>query len=279
MRGSEDRDTITGTRQQDTIYGYGSDDYLTGDRATVRHQVNHILNGAADTIYGGDSENPETYLSDFDTIWGDGYVEADLHAKVYGGNDKLYGQRGRDFMYGDGAAWTGGEGDAVLVGGDDLLAGGGGNDEIWGHGWAGILDGDGGTVTFKGGNDRIVGGKGDDTLWGEGHTPLASENYTAGADTFVFRKNHGNDTIMDLDEKDKIDLSAYDLRWRDLDTNRDGRLTLRDKHLSYGGDEWNETVSLNLTGAAGEDDGTDPYWDSITFRGDQRMTAEDFILG
>jgi Ca2+-binding RTX toxin-like protein len=106
-----------------------------------------------------------------------GLVGADLPGIITGtkASETLDGKGGDDFLFGDK--------------GDDILLGGLGNDRL-----------EGGQ-----GRDIVDGGAGDDILFGG-----------AGRDTFVFRPSSldggaGHDVIMDFDEGDVIDLSAFHL--------------------------------------------------------------------
>ncbi|MFC6046225.1 calcium-binding protein, partial [Methylobacterium hispanicum] len=82
------------------------------------------------------------------------------------GDDTQYGGDGNDILGGQG--------------GNDLLQGGAGNDRLWGD--------EGDDIVFGGdGNDALEGGTGNDLLRGE-----------AGADTFVFGRGQGQDTVSDF---------------------------------------------------------------------------------
>ena len=86
--------------------------------------------------------------------------------------------------------------------GNNYLAGGAGND---------TLSGLGGNDTLKGGadNDELTGGEGSDSLDGG-----------AGNDTFIFAAGHGNDTITDFTDGDKISLEGV--------TDFDAEVTITD---------------------------------------------------
>ncbi|MGV3549561.1 M10 family metallopeptidase [Rhizobium sp.] len=93
---------------------------------------------------------------------------------------------------------TGNAADNRLVGGknSDKLYGHDGNDTLVGGQGRDYLSGDAGNDILYGrrDNDKLYGGPGDDTLYG-GH----------GADTFIFKGDAGNDTIMDFrNGQDKI---------------------------------------------------------------------------
>ena len=107
-----------------------------------------------------------------------------------GGNDTVYAQGGNDILYGEG-------GDDNLNGGDgdDFLDGGEGNDH---------LSGNNGSDTLTGGNgdDRLEGGSGNDILTGGGGNDRL-EGGDFEADTYIFAKGHGQDTVVDFAEADR----------------------------------------------------------------------------
>ncbi|MEW5678663.1 calcium-binding protein [Comamonas kerstersii] len=89
----------------------------------------------------------------------------------------------RTLTGGDDNAWLTDKADIVLAGdGKDTLYGNKGNDRLFG----------------QGGDDRIYGGAGDDLIsGGAGDDLLYGES---GADTYVFGRGYGNDTIVDIAE-------------------------------------------------------------------------------
>lgn len=112
----------------------------------------------------------------------DDFIQGNQH------NDYLDGGRKSDTIHGGGGADTiiGGNGEDFLFGesGRDTIFGGRGDDTIYGGSW----------------DDLIIGGEHDDTLYGG-----------AGIDTFVYDAwtgEHDNDTIMDYELGEIIDLSA-----------------------------------------------------------------------
>lgn len=135
-----------------------------------------------------------------------------------GGHDRLLGQAGHDRLIGgagfdtlDGGAGRdtlqGGRGNDVLLGqaghdllkgeaGHDTLRGGSGNDRMWGGEGRDLLAGDGGNDWLFGnaGHDTLRGGAGNDTLTGGKGNDLL--NGGAGADSFVFARGDGSDTIQ-----------------------------------------------------------------------------------
>ncbi|MBY6134194.1 hypothetical protein KUV61_00005 [Nocardioides marinus] len=135
----------------------------------------------------------------------------DLHQVGTSDDDEMRGRYGDD-------ALTGGKGEDSIIGGwgHDTLKGNTGSDSL--HGWKGddlllggkdddALYGGKGNDTLKGGtgndlllgrldNDVIAGGKGRDTLKGGKGEDFLTGGF--GADTFVFGRDHGNDTITDF---------------------------------------------------------------------------------
>lgn len=155
-------------------------DMNTGERTyngttydTFKNIENLTLGGGADV--NGDNKN--NVIKFLDT--GDNHSNT-VHAG--GGNDKLFGGVGDDFLYGDGGKdkLNGGVGDDKLDGGNgkDTLNGGAGSDHLYGGNADDIvkggknndfLFGDDGNDTLKGGagNDVLAGGTGNDTLKGD----------------------------------------------------------------------------------------------------------------
>ncbi|AAF83478.1 hemolysin-type calcium binding protein [Xylella fastidiosa 9a5c] len=90
------------------------------------------------------------------------------------GNDTLKGWQGKDIL-------LGGDGDDVLDGGEgsNRLEGGAGNDVL--------------KVSYWSADNVLIGGTGDDTLYG-----------SAFADTYLFNKGDGHDTIIEQSGTDKL---------------------------------------------------------------------------
>ncbi len=136
-----------------------------------------------DTINGNNNNNSLSGLGGNDVIRGNGGID-DLYGgtgadKLYGGDqsDGLDGGAGNDSLYG-------GKGVDLIGGfnGKDVVFGGAGADGLDGRSKADRLSGDGG-------NDTLVGG--------------------TGADQFMFKANHGNDTITDFENNvDKIRIES-----------------------------------------------------------------------
>lgn len=204
--------TINGTTGSDEIYGTLDFDQIFGRRGN-------------DRLYGESGDDAVEGAAGQDVLWGDAHVFADEDGVIVGGNDRLSGGTGGDTLWGDGSvtAWRGG---ATIVGGDDRLSGGAGNDTLWGDGFCFEAE----TSVFRGGDDRLVGGAGDDYLFGDGQGHETGE-FVGGSDTFVFRKGYGRDRIGDFRsaDGDVIELGGTGLRWRNLDTNRNGALDDADR--------------------------------------------------
>ena len=155
--GGDGNDTITGSRNNDTINGDDGDDSLIG--------------GLGNDLFNGGDGN--------DTMAGDGGNDTLLgntgNDSVQGGdgNDFVLGNLGNDTLGGDDGNDTlsGGFGDDVLNGnsGDDLLAGNQDNDKLLGGSGSDSLDGGTGDDTLRGqaDNDLIKGGDGNDVVFGD----------------------------------------------------------------------------------------------------------------
>ena len=168
--------------------------------------------GGNDRFLGSDEEDRYDGAGGHDTIFG------------RGGDDALRGGEGQDSILGE-------DGDDVLHGdaGNDWLVGGDGSDEL--HGGAGND-----RLVAGSGDDRAYGGEDDDSLnGGRGHDILDGG---AGADTFVFEADHGNDTIRDFtDGEDAIDLTmiAGISGFEDLTITADGSAAVIDLTAHGGG--------------------------------------------
>ena len=171
------------------------------------------------------------------------------------GNDTSYGDAGADALTSFSGANTfwGGSGADLLLGGfqADALYGGAGND---------VLRGDVGNGFFAG-SDRLVGGAGDDTLMGGG-----------GADTFVFRRNEGNDTIGGFDMSD-VDGTSVVAAQRDFEIGVD-------VILLEGFSGLNTSNILSATTQVGADTVFEAQGTQITLLGISvdALTADSFIF-
>lgn len=168
LLGEDGNDKITGHSGNDTLRGGFGNDTLNGG-----FDADRLLGGSGnDSMAGGEARDTLHGETGDDTLNGDA------------GNDVLGGQSGADLL-------DGGRGSDRLHGGGgkDVIKGGSGKDLVEGGKGGDRLSGGGGNDTLSGGTGRdvLLGKKGDDHLTGGSH-----------ADTFVFHKGHGNDTITDF---------------------------------------------------------------------------------
>ena len=198
LEGGDGDDILDGGEGDDTLDGGGgtgdgisysnSADGVRVDLSKAGKQADFEANSFGFAVnQGGDAvgdtiSNIENILGSDHNDWltGDGGVNRLLGGT---GNDRLEGGAGNDRL----------EGDA----GDDNLYGGAGNDDLLGDVGNDNLYGDAGDDNLYGGegNDDLFGGEGDDTLVGRvGDDDLDGGN---GADTYVFTKDDGTDTITD----------------------------------------------------------------------------------
>lgn len=208
IRGGSGRDRITTGSKQDTIYGEGGTDILTGndyiDGGSNSDTIyggkgNDILNGrygndnidgssGSDTISGGPGNDLISGGYDDDTIYGnDGndYIAGDCELEtpgghvVYDGFDcTQYGSDRADIIYG---------GD-----GDDVITGNGGADKIYGEDGDDYLTGNGQT------GDRVYGGDDDDLILQHGDD---NPNKTS---WFRAWGNGGDDLLLTMEERSDI---------------------------------------------------------------------------
>ena len=190
MNGGNGNDTITGSRDNDTINGDNGDDSLIGGLG------NDLFDGGeGDDTMAGDGGN-DTMLGNFGN---DSAQGGDGNDVVFGnfGNDTLGGDSGNDTIFG-------GFGNDVLNGnsGDDLLAGGQDNDKLLGGSGDDSLDGDTGDDTIRGqaDNDFIKGGDGDDMVFGNGGDDIVD----GGDGDDWLRLGSGNDIVSGGDGQDTI---------------------------------------------------------------------------
>lgn len=184
--GNNDNDRLSGGSGNDTLGGGAGDDLLFGNRGDDR------LNGGIgqDTLVGGDDNDTLNGNEDADLLRGG--TGADI---LFGeeGDDRLEGDTGNDLI-------TGGAGQDRAYGGSghDSIWGDAGNDLIFGNRDDDLLEGDDGADTLIGGdgNDTLLGGAGADEIRGDAGNDLLEGGI--GADSFVFRTGHGQDSIGDF---------------------------------------------------------------------------------
>uniref|UniRef100_UPI004048117D CAP domain-containing protein n=2 Tax=Yoonia sp. TaxID=2212373 RepID=UPI004048117D len=230
LRGTDDRNVLTGNSGDNRIYGEGAGDIIYGG-------------GGADRIAAGDGWDRVGAGSGDDQVWGgigrDKIWGSTGEDNIKGGadGDSLYGGAGDDRLYGDhgGDRLYGGAGDDSMWGGtgNDTMQGGMGADYLNGGMGADVLYGYTGNDRLSGsdGYDRLYGGAGNDSMWGGigndamqgglgadylhggmgadvlyGYTgndllngALGNDKMTggAGADTFIFTA--GADQVMDFE--------------------------------------------------------------------------------
>jgi Ca2+-binding RTX toxin-like protein len=204
-----------------------------------------------------------------------------MSGNARGGDDRLFGDAGQDFLTGDSFGSSGGarggadhlfggaggdilQGDARVMsdrarGGNDRLAGGAGSDQLYGDAETVA----GGAVC---GADRLSGGAGDDRLWGDAD-PTSGDlrQVTRGADRFVFAQGSDRDLIGDFeDDQDVIDLRGY--------AGIDGFAEVRAQATQVGAD-----TMIDLGAAAGGAAGADVL--TLANFALARLDAADFLLG
>ncbi len=179
---------VGGTGTEAEPFTFGVDDPDTAEQPT-----DGVVSIPEDTTEELGEDNPETNGAAGDKL---GSIENLTGSSQ---KDMLTGDANPNVLKGMGEADTlnGGGNDDTLMGGDgdDTLNGGADDDTLMGG------DGDD-TLNGDAGEDTLTGGAGDDDLSGG----------TEG-DTFVFSTadSGDSDAILDWDEGDKIDLSAFDL--------------------------------------------------------------------
>ncbi len=198
------------------LFGGDGNDYIAGGNS-----ANQIDGGDGnDTLFGMDGDDLLSAGNGDDIVFGgagndsgDGGIGNDM---IRGGDgaDDFFGGSGNDMMYG-------GADDDIMDGelGDDVLRMGSGDDSAEGRGGKDTLFGGAGNDTLGGGTsaDKLFGGDGDDTIDGGTGADLINggrgdDELTGGnlADTFVFHRDAGFDTITDFENGvDKIDLRDF----------------------------------------------------------------------
>src|SRR6185369_6263984 len=181
---------IAGTTDQVTVNSYFNGDgaggwaieevRFTDDPGTI-WAVADVKNMA---LVGGAGNDTLTGYATNDTLVGNDGNDT-LSARA--GNDTLLGGNGNDVLNGE-------DGDDLLNGdvGADALSGGNGNDTLNGG-----ADGD--TLQGGSGNDTLDGGTGNDILAGAVYDTWNGNYNGAGADTYLFGRGDGQDTVYDND--------------------------------------------------------------------------------
>ncbi|MDX1917939.1 MAG: hypothetical protein SFT81_02185 [Candidatus Caenarcaniphilales bacterium] len=204
--GDNDDNAITGGASSDRLYGFGGDDHLIGldgDDLLSGAIGNDLLEGGTgndfyffDQAWGQDQINDDHGR---DTVFFAGTVNQNLNIDLFMGT--AYDDSGNTLTFTP-AVFTnayGGSGKDLIVGNDldnylsgqggaDRLEGRNGNDQLFGDQGDDILLGGSGNDQLRGGdgNNQIEGGIGNDILYGG-----------SGDDTYVYRRNWGNDRIED----------------------------------------------------------------------------------
>jgi Ca2+-binding RTX toxin-like protein len=224
VNAGEGANTITGTSGDNLIIAGAGANTITltegnntinaGDGAntiTATEGDNTItLGNGANTITVTEGDNEITSGSGADTIT---FTSGNNTINAGDGANTIVGTSGINTINtGNGAdtITTGG----LAGGGNTINAGDGANTIITGLGDDTITAGDGAdTITTGGGDDNISAGGGADTITGG-----------AGADVYIFEDGFGNDSIIDFDDFDNINLSAV--------TNIVDYTDLYDNHLT-----------------------------------------------
>ncbi len=244
--GTNNVDTLTGSRADDTMDGGGGIDVLYG------RSGNDILLGGAgadklfgesgnDTLYGG---NDNDWLQGgVGNDWMDGERGSDTllggagDDTLYGNSDLdiLDGGTGNDYLDGGDAQdeiWAG-DGNDILLGGtgSDLLAGGAGDDTITGDTGLDIIVGGSGNDVISSGvdNDFIDAGSGNDTIdaglandfiaAGKGNDSIVAG---AGVDVLAFNKGDGQDTVQTQDTQTDVVSLGGGIKYADLKLSKVG---------------------------------------------------------
>ena len=171
----------------------------TDDSLTIQGQIQNNEKGAIDEFFFFDGERmtyQELKESANQITTGDDFIETtndNDEIDLLSGDDTVYTKSGQDTIHGNAGA------DTIYAGeGDDILYGDEGSDKLYG----------------ENGEDTLIGGTGDDYL-----------NGGYGADTYLFHKGDGIDTIEEYDYNtqniDKIQLDK-DIKKEDIILNRKG---------------------------------------------------------
>ena len=264
LYGLDGKDTLNGEGGNDKLYGGNGDDTLNGGTGADELYGNagaDTLNGdaGADTLNGNDGDDTLNGGADADQLYGNDGIDT-LNGGT--GEDTLYGGKGNDFLYGNDGNDTleGGDGDDFLYGndGNDTLNGGDGDDDVFG---------DAGNDIFKSsfGFDDFDGGAGTDTADYSDYTKgMVEANLVSG----IVTKISSRDTLKDIE-------NLTGGSFGDTLTGND-----ENNHLQGGAGD--DTLIGNggadtLEGGTG-DDTVDYSSDSIAItinRGDSSVTVQD----
>lgn len=228
--GSNLVETINGNEQANTISGRGGNDRINGGAGDDSYDLRGQLIAHGSDRYLDTSGNDRVLVSAFSDIASATRVGNDLVVTLvanFGGFTVIDHFAGRQIE-----TIVAGTQSRVLsiasIGGDagGLIAGTAKNDTLDGRGGDDFVFGDAGRDCLLGGsgNDLLDGGKGADVLNGEtGNDTLRGGK---GPDVFVFAPGTGagHDVILDFENSDRIDLTAFHTTFRRLDMDRDGRL-------------------------------------------------------
>lgn len=182
----------------DTILGRGGQEMVGGDAGLIS-ATGSSTKGGADLIRGGGDSD----ILAGDVLMFDTNSSTAVLAVVTGGDDRIFGDAGDDWISGDVWEITNASGASQITGGNDRLSGGDGDDQLFGDvgtEFTGLTTAD----FLTGGNDILDGGLGNDLLNGQGGIDTASFASLAlavtvnlgggtasgqGADTLMFIEN------------------------------------------------------------------------------------------
>ena len=199
LNGGNGNDTITGSRDGDSIRGDNGDDSLIGGLGN-------------DNVDGGDGNDSLNGLDGNDTLLGNigndlldgGDGDDSLSGSL--GNDTALGGLGNDSLFG-------GFGQDVLNGnsGNDVIDGGRDNDQVLGGSGDDSLKGGTGADTIRGnsGSDLIKGGDGDDRILADSGNDIVDggdgdDDINGGNGNDILNGNDGNDTINGMSGADTL---------------------------------------------------------------------------
>ena len=202
-------DTIAGDALNSMTFSQGGNDVIYGDyhielenlgklEHDIKHQIEALLRELEIPPQGYEKAKGHPSLESLldkllDQLGGDDFLVGDAGGLdeegagdmtgSAGGNDTIFGQGGKDIIYGDAS------GTAISsTGGDDIIYGGGGGDRISGD----VNKTLGGEKDSVLGDDKIFGGKGEDFIAGDALDSIAFTD--AGNDTI--EGGYGDDFIF-----------------------------------------------------------------------------------